>query len=39
MADETHASLIDSEHGAAASTRAIVDVVEAVRTGARVSSP
>jgi pimeloyl-ACP methyl ester carboxylesterase len=34
----THAGLLDEEHGAAASTRAIDDVVQAARTGAPLPS-
>ena len=36
MTDETHTTLIEGERGAATSTRAILDVVGAVRTGAAV---
>jgi pimeloyl-ACP methyl ester carboxylesterase len=37
LADETHATLIASERGAAISSLAILDVVAAVRTGAAVA--
>jgi len=39
LQDMTHAALITSESGAAASSKAILDVVAAVRTGTPLASP
>ncbi len=37
--DATHASLVDDEHDAVSSSRAILDVVQSIRTGSATATP